>query len=151
MPILQQLSGRNAEHHEPFLIGPGGSLSFDDVSRAIGRSTDLAAIPRGAVVALVGDFDGPTIAMMLELLDRGVVLMPLATGTTADHEYFFEAGRAEWVIRDGEVERRQGTPDAHPLIEDVRARNHPGIIFFSSGTTGRPKALLHDFDNFLAR
>ena len=152
MSILQQLSGRNAEHHEPFLIGPGGSLSFDDVSRAIGRSADIAEIPKGAVVALVGDFDGATIAMMLELLDRGVVLMPLATGTTADHEYFFEAGRAEWVIRDGTVEARQpGAADGHPLIVEVRGRDHPGIIFFSSGTTGRPKAILHDFNNFLER
>ena len=152
MRLLETLKNRNAGNTEPFLVGPGGSLSFDDVTRSAGLSPRLAQIPGGAVVALVGDFDGATIATMLELLDRGVVLMPLATGTAADHEYFFEAGRAEWVIHDGLVEERAPRAAAgHPLIEEVRERNHPGIIFFSSGTTGRPKAILHDFNNFLER
>ena len=152
MTLLTQLAARNENNSQPFLIGPGGELSFEDVQEAVGSSNGLEAIQPGDVVALIGDFDGPTIATMLELLDRGVILMPLATGTTADHDYFFETGRAEWIIRDGRVERREPTDaEPNPLIEEVRSRNHPGIIFFSSGTTGRPKAILHDFNNFLAR
>ena len=150
MSLLAQLAARNEGNTQPFLIGPGGALSFADVERAVGSSKGLEAIQRGDVVALIGDFDGPTIATMLELLDRGVILMPLAVGTTADHEYFFETGRAEWIIREGRVEKRDAA-ESHPLIDEVRERNHPGIIFFSSGTTGRPKAILHDFNNFLAR
>ncbi|MDO8502330.1 MAG: fatty acid--CoA ligase family protein [Gemmatimonadaceae bacterium] len=153
MRILEELGRRNAGNHEPFLIGPGGSLAFDDIAGAAAQpGVDLAAIPRGAVVALVGDFDGPTIATMLELLDRGVILMPLTEGTSADHEYFFETGRAEWIIRGGRLEHRGGqSAAAHRLIEELRRSGHPGIVFFSSGTTGRPKAILHDFDNFLER
>ena len=150
MSLLAQLATRNQGNTQPFLIGPGGALSFADVERAVGSSKGLEAIQRGDVVALIGDFDGPTIATMLELLDRGVILMPLAVGTTADHEYFFETGQAEWIIREGRVEKRDAA-ESHPLIDEVRERNHPGIIFFSSGTTGRPKAILHDFNNFLAR
>lgn len=152
MSLLEKLRARNEGNTEPFLIGPGGFLSFTDVEGAVGRSPAISGIPRGAVVALVGDFDGPTIATMIELLDIGVILMPLAAGTVADHDYFFEAGMAEWVIRGGRVECRGETRAAsHPLIAEVRDRNHPGIIFFSSGTTGRPKAILHDFNNFLER
>ena len=150
MSLLAQLATRNQGNTQPFLIGPGGALAFADVEQAVGSSRGLEAIQRGDVVALIGDFDGPTIATMLELLDRGVILMPLSAGTTADHEYFFETGRAEWIIREGRVEKRDAA-ESHPLIDEVRERNHPGIIFFSSGTTGRPKAILHDFNNFLAR
>lgn len=153
MHILEELGKRNAGNHEPFLIGPGGSLAFDDIAGATAQAgLDLADIPRGAVVALVGDFDGPTIATMLELLDREVILMPLTEGTSADHDYSFEMGRAEWIIRNCHLEHRGGqSAEAHPLIEEVRRRGHPGIVFFSSGTTGRPKAILHDFNNFLER
>ena len=147
MRILAELGTRNEGNRQPFLIGPGGSLAFDDIR----GSADTRDIKAGDVVALIGDFDGPTIATMLELLDRGVILMPLTEGTRADHEYFFESGRAEWVIRDDVVQRLAPRREDHPLVEEVRHRGHPGIIFFSSGTTGRPKAILHDFNNFLER
>ena len=152
MRILEELKKRNEGNDRPFLIGPGGSLAFNDIrDAAAAPGYDTSEIQAGDVVALVGDFDGPTIATMLELLDRGVILMPLTQGTAADHGYFFESGRAEWVIRENRVERFAPRAEDHPLIEEVRQRGHPGIIFFSSGTTGRPKAILHDFNNFLER
>lgn len=102
MRILEELGRRNAGNHEPFLIDPRGTLDFPAIAEAAADpGPDLASIPRGTVVALIGDFDGPTIATMLALLDRGVIVMPLTDFTRADHGYFFESGRAEWVVSTG--------------------------------------------------
>jgi len=151
--ILAQLGELNSERCGPFLIGAREPLAFADVAAAADKAAvRTAAIPRGAVVALIGDFDGETIATMLRLIDQGAVVMPLTEGTRSDHEYFFDAGQADWVIRNGELEERErDASDANPLLTELRARGNAGIVFFSSGTTGRPKAILHDFSNFLAR
>lgn len=153
MRILEELGTRNAARREPFLIGSSGSLAFEDIVEAAAQpAAGTAEISSGDVVAIIGDFDKSTISTMLRLLDQGVILMPLTEGTRADHEYFFESAGVEWVIRGNELERRpEETSLPNPLISTLRERGHPGMIFFSSGTTGRPKAILHDFTSFLAR
>ncbi len=152
MGLIDTLAERQVDASEPFLIGPAGTLAFADVAKA---RDSAAGIPRdfarGEVVALIGDFDGPTIALMLQLLDKGAVVMPLTEGTRTEHEYYFEAGNADWVADGGSMTRRRHDSEPHPLLEALRSRGNPGIIFFSSGTTGRPKAILHDFTHFLAR
>ncbi|HEY8165210.1 MAG TPA: fatty acid--CoA ligase family protein [Gemmatimonadaceae bacterium] len=152
--LLRELLRRQRENNEPFLIGPEGPVTFGQVMDAASTANDgTDSIPAGDVVAQIGDFDPRSIATMLRLLDRGAILMPLTEGSAADHEYFFESGRAQWLLHNGALEAR--APDRDPrsseLIRELRDRKHPGVIFFSSGTTGRPKAILHDFEQFIAK
>ena len=154
MGILQQLAARNAGNDAPFLITPTDRLTFAEIAAAAkGIETLLDEVNSGDVVAIIGDFNRPSIAAMLQLLDKNAIVVPLTDGTCADHPYFLESAGAEWVLRDGKLTRSglSETRPVSPLIEELRVSGHPGIMFFSSGTTGRPKAILHDFQNFLAR
>ena len=154
MGLLAELARRNAGATAPFLVGDRESVTFAEVAGAASSAgSDLDRIRSGDVAAIVGDFDAVSIASMLALLDRGAIVMPLTEGTAPDHDYLLNAGRAVWVVRGGSVEQRDARTDSHSLalLQELRLRNHPGVIFFSSGTTGRPKAILHDFTNFLAR
>lgn len=148
MSLLQELLDRSGNPDAPFLMGDGQSLSLRTLAKT---PTPCANIAPGEVVALIGDVDAPSITTLLALVDRGAVVMPLSEASAAQHAYFFEAGSANVIIREGRVSRlREGLP-SHPLLQALRERDHAGLVLFSSGSTGRPKAILHDFSRFLAR
>ena len=149
MELLKELAERNASRKGPFLIAGDFELTFDDLLRA--NATDLSSIRSGDVVALIGDFDARSLATLLRLIDRGAVLVPLTEATRPEHEYFFEAASVDFVIDGASVRRRSDAQGAHPLLARLRECGNPGLVLFSSGTTGRPKAILHDFTYFLAR
>lgn len=102
------------------------------------------------MVALIGDFESQSISTLLQLIDKNVILVPLTTATRAQHDYFFDSALVD-VVLEGTESRRINHGKSHVLVELLRRKNHAGLVLFSTGTTGRPKAILHDFTVFLKR
>ena len=148
MDILDRLSDRWSGVDYPFLVHPNGSLRFSEVANQ--QHVDLSEVESGDVVALIGDFDPQSILTLLQLIDKNVILVPLTLSTRAQHEYFFESALVDVVI-DGQHVRRISHSRTHELIESLRSQNHAGLVLFSTGTTGRPKAILHDLTLFMQR
>jgi long-chain acyl-CoA synthetase len=148
MNILEFIKSRNVDFSRPFLVNKEFSLSLADVAN---KSFDhLNMIKQGDVVALIGDFNEQTIADLLHLINMKTILVPLTNETYAEHPYFFETARVKWVVQNGKT-LKIDCESSHPLIDSLRLRNSPGLVLFSTGTTGRPKAVLHDFSRFLQR
>ena len=151
MSLLPKLLKVWSNPHAPFLVGPGERLTLAAVQNSIQRNP-LKSIRAGVVVALIGDFTPRSIAALFQLIDLGAVIVPLTTETQADHNYFFETSGANWVLHaeTGELQARQPSP-VHPFIQQLRSQGHGGLVLFSTGTTGRPKAILHDLTVFMRR
>lgn len=147
--ILDEIASKYSRAQEPFLLSPKGSLHFEDVYRS--QDTDLSLVAPGDVVGLIGDFDARSIATMLRLIDRRVVLVPLTEDTQTQHQYFLEHACVDVLIQGEHVVRRDVRHAPHPLLHEIRRRGNPGLVLFSSGSTGRPKAILHDLSHFLVR
>jgi long-chain acyl-CoA synthetase len=146
--ILELLQSRKIDFSKPFFINGENSLCLNDV---INRNFDhLKDIEQGDVVALIGDFNESTIADLLQLIGRKVILVPLTSETKPDHAYFFDCAQVEWVVENRTV-RKIGARREESLLDELRYRGNPGLVLFSTGTTGRPKAILHDFSFFLQR
>jgi long-chain acyl-CoA synthetase len=148
MKILERLKDIWAGIDYPFLIHRGRELRFSDIADQ--KTAPLEDIRSGDVVALIGDFNPESILTLLKLIDLQTIVVPLTHETVSQHEYFFDAASVDVVIEGGKT-RRIPRNETHPLVADLRGREHAGLILFSTGTTGRPKAILHDLTLFLQR
>lgn len=152
MSVIERLAAKWKSVSYPFLIHGQTELFFSDIYRQ--ETADLSEIKSGDVVALIGDFTPVTIATLLQLIDRQVIIVPLTAATRKDHDYFFQSACVSIVIEGREIFRPKNLSfdsDAVSLVEDLRQKQHAGLVLFSTGTTGRPKAILHDFTQFLDR
>ena len=148
MRLVEKLKNRWCDIDRPFLIGPAGELRFKDISEQ--TPVDLSAVKSGDVVALIGDFDPQSILTLLILIDMDVILVPLTKETQAQHEYFFKSALVDFVVEGNKIKSIKHDLQ-NEFIHSLRLKKHAGLILFSSGTTGSPKAILHDLTIFMRR
>jgi len=132
----------------PFLIHKSKELRFSEISNQY--PIDLSGVRKGDVVAIIGDFNSDTILKLIRLVDIGAIIVPLTIETSSEHHYFFEAALVDVVIDEVSVKRRVHFLK-NELIDNLRSLGHAGLVLFSTGSTGRPKAILHDLSLFLKR
>ncbi|HUA55521.1 MAG TPA: long-chain fatty acid--CoA ligase [Candidatus Sulfotelmatobacter sp.] len=142
------------------LAEAGREIPSDELlRRAVGWEGELASrgVGSGTVCSFIGDYAGDTVALLLALMRLGAVAMPLSPGAVPAMGELLAIAGARWLIDfrsvgDGgpSIEPVSAT-SPNPLVEAFRSTGHPGLVVFTSGSSGRPKGILHDFDRVLAK
>jgi long-chain acyl-CoA synthetase len=105
-------------------------------------------VPAGAVAGVEADFSPRAVALLLALIERGAIIVPLTTSVEEKKPEFRAVAEVEYrVALDANDELQiepTGVTAAHELIVGLKQAGHPGLILFSSGSTGKSKAALHD-------
>ncbi len=120
-----------------------------------GNTIEGHGISPGDVVALTGDFSPSSVAAFLALIERGCVVVPLVASVAARRDALLAVSQANVSITisgadSHEISSIHRTPD-HPLYRELRDRQHPGLVIFSSGSSGESKAAVHDAVRMLER
>lgn len=153
------LTRRFSEHAaEPAVIAPSTRCTFGELAASVERWSGALAgeeVSRGTVAGLVGDFSPNTIGLFLGLADRGAIVVPERNAGAVGREGREELARVEVVIEvnqaDGVRIERTDREASHELYDELRRRRHPGLVQFSSGTSGEPKAAVHDLTLLLEK
>jgi len=138
------------------VAGPWGRTSYAELIQRIDawRSTVLTGVEPGAVVAFDGDYSPGSISLLLALALNRNVAVPLSRDVAANHESFVSLAEAEYWITSVDhdpILKTTGNKAAHPLYGELRKRDVPGLILFSSGSTGAHKCALHDLSMLLKK
>lgn len=135
----------------PVLLRPDETLSyaaFDSRIQAYRRTIRDEGPAPGTVVALSVSSDAQHIALLLALLAESciVALLPAATPDEALRLRVCRATEKVHPGSDGAV-LRHALPGGgvHPHFGTLRSLHHPGLVLFTTGSTGEPKAAVHDF------
>jgi long-chain acyl-CoA synthetase len=111
------------------------------------------SVTSGTVVALEGDYSPRVVALLLALIDQGCIIVPLTNTVESRKPRFKEVAEVQksFIFTDLDAWRLESYPMQvqHPLNKQLQETGHPGLVLFSSGSTGEPKAALHDFSKLL--
>ena len=150
---IEQLS----EYKGEAIVDRNGSFSFQELISQIDKySKILLKEPniKKSVVVIDSDYSFYSVSLLFALLNHNCIVVPIVKTTDDEFTSKIEASEANVIIRINENHDLAfknindiaiSNDDYLTIIE----KNHSGIVLFSSGTTGAPKVMVHDFNNFV--
>jgi acyl-CoA synthetase (AMP-forming)/AMP-acid ligase II len=140
----------------PALIWRDEKWSYLQLGEAVegwGAKLERNGVRPGEIVAICGDYSPNACALLLALLLNGNIIVPLSRSSARSWDRMMQTAEVGYAIQfDSDDEWRLESyrrPATHPLLLALAERHTPGLILFSSGSTGESKGSVLDFSRIL--
>lgn len=153
--LTQRLRGWG---ERPALIWRNHPWSYDQLCDAteIWRA-ELArrGIEPGTSLAICGDYSPKLCTLLLAALLNRNIIVPLASATARQWDHMMDVAQVKAAVAFDNQDVWQfnnfALSTTHPLLRQLAERDAPGLILFSSGSTGESKAALLDLNKLLSK
>lgn len=150
-PLFDINSGKTA------IIWNDSSYSYKWLNESIRKWSKLlrsSKISRGEVVGVQGDFSPETISLLFALINNSNIIVPIAT-SVKDISQRLELSQTEIIIRIDKNDKHRidstNFKANNSYYSYLRHHKKPGLVLFTSGTSGIPKVAVHDFSKLLEK
>ena len=116
----------------------------------------LKEIPEGSVVGLESDFSPKTIAILFTLISKNAIIVPLDNSQSEKNTKKIEIAEIDYLIKIDHLENVEildykKVESKNSLYESLIKSTTPGLVLFTSGSSGQPKAAFHNLTKLLLK
>ena len=131
----------------PALIAQNRIFTYKEIYKEMNAITKTINIPNNSVVGLIGDYSYYFIATLFALIIKKCTIAPILPKNIDFNMSDF--GVQYLYNTDSKELQKNIKKKQYKILNHLKAINASGLILFSSGSTGAPKAIVHNLDSML--